>query len=108
IEVPLEFGQTVNGFQDDFDAASRNPLWLPAPPEKDAYEQVGGLLKVTVVGDNPGLDTHLLYSAQGYSDTVQEVLARIRVTNFGKGDAPRCGVAVATSPDESQGIDLHF
>ncbi|MCI0538315.1 MAG: immunoglobulin domain-containing protein, partial [Verrucomicrobiales bacterium] len=75
---------------------------------KDAYEQTGGLLKVTVVGDNPGLDTHLLYSAQGYSDTVQEVLARIRITNFGRGDAARCGIAVAVNSDDSQGINLHF
>jgi hypothetical protein len=108
IEVPFDFGQAVTGYQDDFDAATRNPLWLPVPPEKDAYEQTGGLLKVTVVGDNPGLDTHLLYAAPGYSDTVQEVLARIRITNFGKGDPARCGIAVAVNADDSQGINLHF
>lgn len=108
VEVPTDFTQTVNGFQDDFSAATRDPLWLPFPPEKDAYEQTNGLLKVTVVGDNPGLDTHLLYTATGYSDTVQEVLARIRVTNFGQGDPPRCGVAVSVDQETSQGLNLHF
>jgi hypothetical protein len=108
IELPLEFGQTVAGYQDDFDAATRNPLWLPVPSDKDAYEQIDGLLKVTVVGDNPGQDTHLLYSAPDYSDSAQEVLARIRMINFGKGDAARAGVAVAVNTDSSEGINLHF
>jgi hypothetical protein len=108
IELPIEFGQAVAGYQDDFDGATRNELWLPLPADKDAYEQTGGLLKVTVVGDNPGQDTHLVYSAPGYSDTVQEVLARIRMVNFGKGDAARAGVAVAVDMDSSEGINLHF
>ena len=104
--TPEDVGQTVNGFQDDFAGAARNPDWVPVPPELDLYEQTGGLLRVTVVGE--ALDTHLLYEAAGYNDTVQEVLARIRVTAFGTGDAPRCGIAVAVNPDNSQGINLHF
>ena len=63
---------------------------------------------MTVVGDNPGLDTHLLYQAPGYSEDDQEVLARIRITAFGTGDPARCGVAVAVDPENSQGINLHF
>jgi hypothetical protein len=106
LQVPADFGQSVNAFQDDFTGATRDPNWLPVPAEQDQYEQTDGLLRVTVVGDT--LDTHLLYVAPGYSDSAQEVLARIRVTSFGTGDAPRSGVSVAVDPETSQGINLHF
>jgi hypothetical protein len=106
--TPEDIGQTVNGFQDDFTAAARNPDWVPVPADKDNYEQIDGLLRVTVVGDNPGLDTHLLYQAAGYSNATHEVLARIRVTAFGPGDAARCGISVAVDENSSQGINLHF
>jgi hypothetical protein len=105
--TPEDVGQTVNGFQDDFNGATRDPNWVPVPPEKDNYDQMNGVLVVTVVGEG-AFDTHLLYEGPGYSDTVQEILARIRVTAFGTGDAPRCGVAVAVNGDSSQGINLHF
>ncbi|MBM3835205.1 MAG: hypothetical protein FJ403_18410 [Verrucomicrobia bacterium] len=108
LHLPSDFGQTVSGFQDDFAAATRDPNWAPVPPEKDNYEQANGLLRVTVLGDNPGLDTHLLYEAPDYSFETQEVLARIRITAFGAGDAPRCGVAVGVDGQTSQGINLHF
>lgn len=104
--TPEDIGQTVKGYQDDFTGAARNPNWVPVPPELDMYEQANGVLRVTVVGE--ALDTHLLYAAPGYDDSTQEVLARIRVTAFGTGDAPRCGVAVGVNPDNSQGINLHF
>jgi hypothetical protein len=108
VQAPIDVGQTVNGFQDDFTSTVRNPDWVAVPPEKDDYVPTNGVLKVTVVGDNPGLDTHLLYAAPGYSEEAQEVLARIRVIAFGQGDPHRCGVAVGVNPDSSQGIDLHF
>ena len=105
--APVDFGQTVKGFQDDFTGAMRDPNWVAVPPEKDNYEQANGVLTVTVVGEG-AFDTHLLYEAPGYDDTVQEVLTRIRVTSFGLGDAARCGASVAVDPDSSQGINLHF
>lgn len=108
LRVPADFGQSANGFQDDFTSAARDPNWVAVPADKDMYEQVNGLLRVTVMGDSPGLDTHLLYEAPGYNDSVQEVLARIRVTAFGVGDAPRCGISVGVDPESSQGINLHF
>jgi len=106
VAVPADFGQTVKGFQDDFLSATRDPNWVPVPLEKDSYEPANGVLRVTVVGEGP--DTHLLYQAPGYSEDAQEVLARIRITAFGAGDAPRCGIAVGVDPDSSQGINLHF
>ena len=105
--APADFGQTVTGFQDDFTGATRDPNWVAVPPEKDNYDQANGVLTVTVIGEG-AFDTHLLYEAPGYDDTVQEVLARIRVTSFGLGDAARCGAAVAVDPESSQGINLHF
>lgn len=49
--VPVEMGTTVNGFQDDFDAASRNPNWLALGP--DVYTQSYGLLNVSAGGRRP-------------------------------------------------------
>lgn len=106
---PLELGKTVNGFQDDFTGATRDPNWKPRGPGGDLYKQEDGLLRVTVRLLDPN---HLLYEAPGYNDTVQEVLARIRVIAFGTGDASRAGIgtAVQTTPasELSRGINLHF
>jgi hypothetical protein len=105
VELPADFGQTVNGFQDDFNAAVRDPNWIATGPGGDLYEQAGGVLKVTATTGDPN---HLLYTAPGYNDSVQEVLARIRVKSFGIGDNPRGGIGVGVSPDNGQGIELHF
>ena len=34
LQSPADFGQTANGFQDDFTGA-RDPNWVAVPPDKD-------------------------------------------------------------------------
>ncbi len=101
---PYEFGQIVNGFQDDFIALARDSRWLAAPP-RDAYEQKNGVLEVNVLAGDPN---HLLYAAPGYHPTTQEVLARIRVREFAGGSQGRVGIGVGVDPETSQGVNLLF
>ena len=103
--VVAELGQTVNGYQDDFTGATRDPNWKVRGPGGDLYKQEDGLLRVTVRAGDPN---HLLYEAAGYNSTNQEVLARIRVTAFGTGDPSRAGLGAAVATNNSQGINLHF
>ena len=107
--VPADFGQTVNGFQDDFTGATRDPNWQAFGPGGDRYEQMDGILYVSPSVGDPN---HLLYMKPGYSNDVQEVLARIRVTAFQTNhDYPRGGIAVGVrtnTADLSRGLDLHF
>lgn len=103
---PVELGQTVNGFQDEFTSAARDPNWKARGSGGDYYEQADGLLRVSPRAGDPN---HLLYEAAGASNKVQEVLARIRVTNFGANDAARAGIGVGVSANTtSQGINFHF
>jgi hypothetical protein len=101
--LPTDVGTTVNGFQDDFDAAVLDPNWVVSGA--NVFSISGGQLHVTSASGDPN---HLLYELPGYDDTIQEVLARIRVGNFGSGDAVRGGVAVAVDPASSQGINYLF
>jgi len=73
----------------------------------NAYTVANGMLHVSTPAGDPN---HLLYQVAGYDNSVQEVLARIRVTNFGTGDGPRGGIATTVDPNASPagGIDLHF
>ena len=91
---PAELGQTLNGFQDDFKGATRDPNWVAVGPGGDHYVQQDGVLKVFVSDGDPN---HLLYMGSGASNTVHEVLARIRVVNFSSGDPARGGLAVNVS-----------
>jgi hypothetical protein len=110
---PTELGQTVNGFQDDFTSAVRNPNWVAVGPGGDHYEQVPtyGVLRVTTSG---GGSNHLLYMAPGASNSVQEVLARIWVVKFGTGEMPRAGVCAGVNTNVPavfkgwNGINLQF
>lgn len=103
---PVELGQTVNGYQDDFTGAVRDPNWMVRGPGGDLYRQADGLLRVSVRTGDPN---HLLYEAPGYSTNVQEVLARMRVVAFGvNADGPRAGIGVGVGTNNSQGINLHF
>jgi hypothetical protein len=105
---PAELGQTVNGFQDDFTSATRDPNWVPLGPGGDLYEQSAGVMHVNVHAGDPN---HLLYMGAGASNSVQEVLARIRVAAFGTGDPSRAGIGVGVqtnSGNVSRGINLHF
>jgi hypothetical protein len=40
---PVERGQVVNGFQDDFTGATRDPNWKVLGPGGDLYRQANGL-----------------------------------------------------------------
>jgi hypothetical protein len=101
-QVPLDVGTTVAGFQDDF-AGALNPNWVVRGA--NVYSVSGGMLRVASASGDPN---HLLYEVAGYDNTIQEVLVRIRVTNFGSGDGPRGGIATGIDPATSRGINLHF
>lgn len=115
--VPLDLGQRVSGFQDDFDGATRNTNWVPRTGLNrgrgiDLYTQTNGLLRVRNGADDPN---HLLLEIPGYDRSVQEVLARIRLLRFGSGDGSRAGIATSVSftnnPDNVFGyfgINYHF
>ncbi|MCI0746497.1 MAG: lamin tail domain-containing protein [Verrucomicrobia subdivision 3 bacterium] len=101
--LPNDVGTTVAGFQDDFDGGSLNPNWvLRGVP---VFSVSDGLLRVTSTLGDPN---HLLCELPGYNTSVQEVLARIRVTDFGTGDPSRGGVAAAVASGNSQGINWLF
>src|SRR5690349_20743197 len=102
-QVPLDVGTAVSGYQDDFDGAALASGWVVRGA--NVYSVSGGLLRISTAGGDPN---HLLYEAAGYDSTVQEVLARIRVVNFGTADGPRGGLAAGVDPGSSQGINLHF
>jgi uncharacterized protein YbaP (TraB family) len=105
---PDELGQTLNGFQDDFNGVARDGHWLPVGGGGDRYRQSGGVLHVSVKEGDPN---HLLYVAPG-AENAQEVLARIRVVSFSKGPMARAGLGVGVckepGPNYSGGINLHF
>ena len=104
-----EFGTTVNGYQDDFTGTALNPDWL-------LYDGGGngpGLFTLSGTGSlfmNPanGDPNKLLYNpASGYDNSVQEVLALIRVSTDGpNADGFRGGVASVSNPGDGQGINL--
>lgn len=104
-----EFGTTVNGYQDDFNGTTLNPDWF-------LYDGGGngpGLFTLSGSGSlfmNPALGdpNKLLYNPlSGYDNTVQEVLALVRVaadnTNV---DGFRGGVASVSTTFDGQGINL--
>ena len=101
--LPSDVGATVSGFQDDFDAGTLDPNWVARGAS--AVSASGGMLHVTTTAGDP---SHLLYELGGYNTSVQEVLTRIRVVNFGSGDAPRAGLSTAVNAGTSQGINLMF
>src|SRR5688572_10309547 len=101
--LPSDVGATVSGFQDDFDGGALNSNW--AVRGSSVFSVGSGMLHVASAAGDPN---HLLYELGGYNNSVQEVLARIRVTSFGSGDGPRCGISTATASGSSQGINLLF
>src|SRR5947207_11814580 len=84
--VPSDVGTVVNGYQDDFDGSALKPGWSVLGV--NVYSVANGMLHVSTPNGDPN---HLLYQVAGYDTNVQEVLARIRVTNFGTGDPSRGG-----------------
>ncbi len=111
--VPWEFHQTVNGYQDNFSAATRNTNWVAVgngDATPDQYVQTERVLRVFPSLGDPN---HLLYQAPGYSTNVQEVLARIRVIGFQtNNDGPRGGIGVGVlttnTANPSRGVDLEI
>ena len=101
--VPNEIGTSVSGYQDDFDGSAISAGWQVSGQE--GFSVADGLLQVTTVGGDPN---HLLYSGANYDEQVQEVLARIRIREFGAGDASRAGIGTAVDPFSSQGINFFF
>ncbi len=111
--LPAENGTTVNGYQDDFSGATMNTNWVPVGGGASGhFIQTGGLLKVLASHGDPN---HLVFAAPGYSNNVQEILARVRVVNFGNADPYRGGVSVLVSTNTTgttltnwEGVNLHF
>ena len=102
-QLPKDVGTTVTGFQDDFDGTTLNTGWTVAGA--NVYSVSNGALHVFPATGDPN---HLLYELPGYDNTVQEVLARVRVLNFGSGDLVRGGVGVGVDPASTQGINFLF
>ncbi len=102
-QLPTDVGTTVNGFQDDFDGPTLNTNWVVAGD--NIFSVSGGILHVNSATGDPN---HLLYEMPGYDNTVQEVLARVRVLSYGAGDLVRGGVGVAVDPISTQGINYLF
>jgi len=111
-----EYGDTVAGYQDNFSSATMNTNWVPKSGSGSGggYIQQNGVLKVFA---NQGDPNHLLYMAPGYSNDVQEVLARIRIVAFQQSDACRGGIGVCVGnnvtnvtgwPTNFTGMNLHF
>ena len=101
--LPIDVGTTVSGYQDDFDGSSLGAGWQMLGA--NVYSVSNGALHVTTALGDPN---HLLYAVAGYDNSVQEVLARIRVINFGTGDAPRGGIATCVDLVSSQGVNSLF
>ena len=101
--LPTDVGTTVNGFQDDFNGTTLDTNWVSSGAS--VYSVSGGLLHVDPATGDPN---HLLFELPGYDDSVQEVLARVRVLSFGSGDFVRGGVGVAVDPASSLGINYLF
>ena len=102
---PPESGQSVAGFQDTFDGAGLGAGWSIFG--QNLYSVSDGMLHVAappVAGD----PNRLLYLVGGYSNSVQEVLLRIRVTDFGIGDYPRGGAVAVCNAANGEGIALNF
>src|SRR5690348_16099389 len=102
-QLPRDVGTTVSGFQDDFNGTALNPNWVVAGA--NVFSVSNGALHVTAATGDPN---HLLYELPGYDNTVQEVLARVRVLSFGSGDLVRGGVGVGVDPASTQGINYLF
>lgn len=101
--VPLDFGTTVSGYQDDFTGTQLNPYWTILGA--NVYSLDGqGLLHVAKATGDPN---HLVFQQPGYSQSNQEVLLRIRPTAFTATDGDRGGAAVSVTAG-NEGLNLNF
>jgi len=89
--LPTDFGETVNGFQDDFDGSVLTPGWAVFG-YTGSFTLADGMLRlVSEGGEGLGL---LAYQGAAYDGNVQEVLARMRVTRVGPSLAAGPGLAI--------------
>ncbi len=102
-QLPTDVGTTVNGFQDDFDGTTLHTNWVVAGD--NVFSISGGLLHVAPATGDPN---HLLYELPGYDNTIQEVLARVRVLSYGAGDLVRGGVGTVVDPASARGVNYLF
>src|SRR5581483_3316194 len=103
LQLPIDVGTTVSGFQDDFTGTSLDPNWILSAGGTVSVSN--GVLHVASSLYDP---THLLYQLPGYDNAVQEVLARVRILSYGSGDLVRGGIGVGVDPSSSLGINYLF
>ncbi len=101
--APADLGTWVAGYQDDFEGTTLNANW--GVYGDTVYSVSGGVLHVGTASGDPN---HLLLQIAGYDATTQEVLARVRMLDFGSGDSPRAGLGVGIDPGSSQGVNYLF
>jgi hypothetical protein len=101
--LPVEAGMMINGFQDSFSGTALGANWVVCGANN--FYVSGGALHIVTSGGNP---CHLLYEGPGYNQTIQEVLARIRVDNSQPTDGYHGGVSVGVDPVTNEGIDYGF
>jgi hypothetical protein len=107
-----EAGTTVNGYQDDFNGTTLNPDWFLIDNGGNGpglFTLSGnGTLFMNPAGGDPN---KLLYNPPTpYSDTVQQILALIRVSidEPFPSDGFRGGPTVGSNLGDGRGINLHF
>jgi hypothetical protein len=107
-----EAGTTVNGYQDDFNGTTLNPDWLLFDGGGNGPDMFMLSGNGTLMMNPAALDPNkLLYNpAVPYNDSVQQILALIRLTTDppGDSDGTRGGVNVGSNVFDGQGINLHF
>ncbi len=101
--LPTDVGTIVNGFQDDFNGTAAGSNWVVSGV--NVFSVSNGVLHVDSATGDPN---HLLYEAPGYNNSVQEVLARVRVLSFGSGDLVRGGIGAAVDPVSTRGVNYLF
>jgi hypothetical protein len=94
---------SVRGFQDDFNAPTRDTNWLAFGP--DVYAQAGGFLNL---GAGSGDPNHLIYVNPAYNGSTQEVLARIKMTNVTSQQDAFAGIALGVPTNNADWIAWQF
>jgi hypothetical protein len=97
-----EYGTTVNGFQDQFEAASLDPGWTLVGGATVSVG--GGFLHASGATTDP---SKLLYTGASYDGVTQNVLAMIRVVTTSGGSDSRVGVTTSDTT-AGQGMNLMF
>ena len=102
--VPGEAGQRVNGYQENFGGPLTSD-WISIGPASGLFQQTNGLLRIRSSASASG---QFLLLAAGGSNATQELLARVRITRLGTGDAGPGGLAVAAATNLQTGFACLF